>query len=87
VIFSLVELEDGTQEFFDSPYFAFLFAKIHEDASTNSVSYVAVGDFWNDVGMVYRGQELRYLLRAIDNTKSWLKDSSEEDTDIHLMGG
>lgn len=90
--FIFVELDNGEQEFFDSIYHAFKFAKIHEDARRNSVEYVAIGSFYGDEdeteATVYKGQQLRYMLRALDNAKGWLKavaevlneqDDSEDD--------
>lgn len=73
--FVVVELENGDQTFFDSVYDGFLYAKDEENKQRNSVAYLAVGTFWNedDVARVYRGQQLRYLLRLIDNINGWIK--------------
>lgn len=77
--FFVVELDNGEQEFFDSPYYAFKFAKMHENARRGSVEYVAVGYFYDEEadGTVYRGQQLRYILRALDNPVAWIKTVSE----------
>lgn len=77
-----VELDSGEQEFFDSPYEAFKFAKTKEGQRKNSVEYVAIGDFYEDSGNVYRGQQLRNLIRSMDNVVVWLRtqmESNEED--------
>lgn len=77
--FFVVELDNGEQEFFDSPYLAFKFAKRHEDTRRGSVEYVAVGFFYDEDadGTVYRGQQLRHILRALDNPVAWLKTVAE----------
>lgn len=79
--FFVVELDSGEQEFFDAPYQAFKFAKTHEDARRGSVEYVAIGSFYGEEdevdGTVYRGQQLRHLLRALDNPVAWLKAVAE----------
>jgi len=73
--FALVELDTGEQEFFDSSYDAFKFAKKQEDSRRHSVEYVAIGDFWIEDGIVYRGQQLRYMLRLLDNLNAWIEES------------
>jgi hypothetical protein len=77
--FFVVELDNGEQEFFDSPYYAFKFAKVQEEARRGSVDYVAIGMFYDEEanGTVYRGQQLRYILRALDNPVAWIKTVSE----------
>lgn len=80
--FFLVELDDGVQEFFDSPYEAFHYAKKCEAKRRNSVEYVACGSFYGDDeddvdGIVYRGQYLRFMLRSLDNTVGWLRSVAE----------
>lgn len=78
--FYLVELDNGDQQFFNSPYEAFTFAKQCESKRRNSVEYVAIGSFYNKdeaEGTVYKGQYLRYMLRTLDNTVAWLKSVTE----------
>lgn len=78
--FFLVELDNGEQEFFDTPYLAFQFAKKCESNRRNSVEYVACGSFYGEdeaEGVVYKGQYLRYMLRTLDNTVAWLKSVNE----------
>jgi len=77
--FYLVELDNGEQEFFDAPYYAFRFAKVHEDARRGSVEYVAIGTFDDDEGddIVYTGQWLRLMLRALDNEMGWIEAVAE----------
>lgn len=79
--FVFVELDNGDQEFFDSPYEAFRFAKKHEAKRKGSVEYVAVGLFYGEEdeadACVYKGQYLRYMLRSLDNTVGWLKSVAE----------
>lgn len=79
--FALVELDNGRQEHFDSPYDAFKFAKEEEEKKRHSVEYVAVGDitqgnFYNQDGIVYRGQHLRYMIRLLDNVNLWIRNSN-----------
>ena len=64
----VVELETGEQEFFDFVYDGLKFAKEAEKRKKNSVEYVAVGDFYDDLenSRVYRGQRLRITLRQLD---------------------
>ncbi len=65
----VVELETGEQEFFSYVYDGFKFAKEHEKKKKNSVEYVAIGDFYEDLdnSVVYRGQRLRNTLRQLDD--------------------
>jgi hypothetical protein len=78
VNFAVVELDNGDQYFGDTPYEAFKFAKEREAEKPNSVEYVALGEFYErDDGLIYSGQELRHLLRALDNVIGWLKTSME----------
>lgn len=92
-MWTIVELDDGRQEFFTTRYEGFLFAKDMESARRHCVEYVAVipdvPDFtlWleeEDSPMcVFRGQELRYMLRSIDNVIGWIyagRTYGEEDT-------
>lgn len=91
--FFVVELDNGEQEFFNSPYHAFKFAKKHEDTRRGSVEYVAIGSFYGyegtDDGTVYRGQHLRYILRALDNPMAWIRavvealDDQEDEQDSY----
>lgn len=75
----VVELESGEQLFFDYVYDGFKFAKEQEDKKRNSVDYVAVGDFWDEDGEVYRGQRLRNTLRILDDIQQWFKAQIDED--------
>lgn len=65
----VVELDSGEQEFFNFVYDGFKFAKEAENKKPNSVEYVAIGDFYEDLenSVVYRGQRLRNTLRQLDN--------------------
>jgi hypothetical protein len=63
----VVELDSGEQHFFDYVYDGLKFAKESEDKKRNSVEYLAVGDFYVEDGVVYRGQRLRNLLRTVDD--------------------
>jgi hypothetical protein len=74
--FIVVELDDGTQEFFDRSSDAFRYAKQHEDKRRHSVDYVAIGEFYDDDGVVFRGQNLRMMLRATDNVVGWIRHGS-----------
>jgi hypothetical protein len=73
ISFAVVELDDGEQEFFDTPYQAFKFAQKAEQRKTHSVEFVAIGQFYSEDGRIYRGQQLRHLLRTLDNVQGWLK--------------
>jgi hypothetical protein len=73
MILVVVELDDGEQEFFDSPIEGFRFAKKKEQQRRHSVEYVAIGDFYEDEGTVYSGQMLRMMLRSVDNISGWMK--------------
>jgi hypothetical protein len=85
IVFVLVELDNGTQEFFETAYDGFKFAKEEEARRRGSVEYVAVGEFYDQEGSIYMGQELRHLLRSLDNVHGWLKAQREaeayEDTE------
>jgi hypothetical protein len=79
-MFVFVELDNGVQEFFDTPYAGFKYAKEAELRRRGSVEYVAIGEFYNDQdGTFYRGQELRYLLRSLDNVNAWLRTQMEAE--------
>jgi hypothetical protein len=69
----VVELDDGEQEFFDSPIEGFRFAKQKEKERKHSVEYVAIGEFYDDDGTIYSGQMLRMMLRSVDNISGWMK--------------
>ena len=73
--FILVELDTGEQEFFEDTYSAFKFAKEHEDKRRHSVEYVAVGEFYSESGVVYRGNQLRHILRTLD-VNQWIRAGS-----------
>lgn len=77
--FVLVELDDGLQEFFETPYAGFKFAKEQEARRKGCVEYVAVGEFYENEGTIYRGQELRHLLRSLDNVYGWLRTQMEAE--------
>jgi len=89
MIFVIVETSEGDQHFFDRPYEGFRFAKEQEKRQTNSVEYVAVGNFWDDDGQVYTGQTLRMYLRALDNLPMWLVYTSDNhgEDDIQTVDG
>lgn len=74
--FHLVELDNGDQEFFDSSYQAFSFAKQQEAKKPGSVEYVAIGLFYGDDeevdGTVYKGSLLEAMIGALDNTNRWV---------------
>jgi hypothetical protein len=70
--FILVELDTGEQEFFDDTYSAFKYAKENEDKRRHSVEYVAIGEFYETEGIIYKGNQLRHLLRTLDE-KSWIR--------------
>jgi hypothetical protein len=80
----LVELDTGEQEFFESAYEGFKYAKEQEDKRRHSVDYIAIGDFYKDEGIIYKGQSLRLLLRSLDSVQDWLRathfDSGMADT-------
>lgn len=74
----IVELEDGTQDFFDTTYEGFKYAKEHETRKPHSVAYVAVGEFeTEDDHVVYVGNVLRIMLRSLDNIHGWLRAGNE----------
>jgi len=85
---SFVELETGDQFYFENAYDAFKYAKIQEGAHKNSVAYVAIGRDYvegEEVDLeeatkvsVYRGQQLRLMIRSIDATTQWLRTQVEE---------
>lgn len=75
----VVELETGEQEFFSHAYDGFKFAKEQENKKRNSVDYVAIGDFYEEDGVVYRGQKLRNTLRMLDDIDKWFKAQVDED--------
>jgi hypothetical protein len=93
-MWTIVELDDGRQEFFTTRYEGFLFAKDMESERKHSVEYVAVIPdvpipdlmVWlrEDSPMyVFRGQELRYMLRSVDNVIGWIyagRTYGEKDT-------
>lgn len=79
----VVELEDGTQEFFDFVYDGFRFAKEQESKKRNSVEYVAIGDFWEEDGEVYRGQRLRNTIRVLDEIQEWIKAQINDEDFLH----
>lgn len=72
-----VELDSGDQEYFDTPYDAFKFAKEKEMQRKNSVEYVAIGDFYECDGTIYNGQQLRNIIRSLDNVTVWLRAQLE----------
>lgn len=73
----LVELDTGEQEFFESTYEGFKYAKEQEAKRRHSVDYVAIGDFYQDEGIIYKGQSLRLLLRTLDGTQEWIRASRD----------
>jgi hypothetical protein len=80
--FVLVELDDGDQEFFDTAYEAFRYAKKKENERKHSVEYVAIGEFLEDDDYtVYKGQALRHLIRSLDNVTSWVRTVRHENED------
>lgn len=85
---SFVELETGDQFYFETAYDAFKYAKVQERHLRNSVAYVAIsqGTFEEEQidldkatqVTVYRGQQLRLMIRALDDTTSWIRTQLEE---------
>lgn len=70
----VVELDDGEQEYFESTYKAFKFAHEQEAVRPHSVDFVAIGEFESDDDhVVWRGNELRILLRSLDNVTGWIR--------------
>ena len=76
----LVELANGDQEYFESTRDALLFAKEKEAQEKNSVDLVAMttDNDLIDVTILY-GQELRLMLRSVDNLTGWLKSGAREE--------
>ncbi len=85
---SFVELESGDQFYFENAYDAFRYAKLQEREHRNSVAYVAINlgqleeeeidlDQATQIS-VYRGQQLRLMIRALDDTTAWIKTQLEE---------
>lgn len=85
---SFVELATGEQEFFQTPYEAFKYAKSAEEQERNSVALVGVSGeydapdeelfFMMDQVTIYRGQRLRHLIRSLDNVQVWIRTQIEE---------
>jgi len=71
----IVELDTGEREFFDRLADGFIFAKEMESQRTHCVEYVAIGDTVADEIIVYRGQELRNMIRAY-NLRGWIVDGT-----------
>lgn len=70
----VVELDTGDQEYFDTTYDAFKFAREKEAVRPHSVDFVAVGEFeTEDDHIVWRGQDLRLMLRSLDNVTGWIR--------------
>lgn len=70
----VVELDTGEQEYFETSYDAFRFARLKETERPHSIEFVAVGEFLTaDDHVVYRGNELRILLRSMDNVTQWIR--------------
>lgn len=80
--YTIVELDDGTQEFFERPAEGFRYAKQQEDKRRHSVEYIAIGEFYAEDGVVYRGQALRIMLRTVDNVTGWIKAGSDGTTNL-----
>ena len=72
-IFVVVELDSGIQEFFESSYEGFVYAKEQESRKKNSVEYIAIGEFYSADGRIYKGNQLRHMLRMLDNVKGWVR--------------
>jgi hypothetical protein len=72
----IVELDTGEREFFDRLADGFIFAKEKEAERIHSVEYVAIGDTLADEIIVYRGQELRNMIRAY-NLRGWIVDGAD----------
>jgi len=85
---SFVELETGDQFYFENAYDAFKYAKIQEHEHRNSVAYVAISKDYvegEEIDLeeatqvsVYRGQQLRLMIRSLDNTQAWIRTQLEE---------
>lgn len=70
--FIIVELDNGEQQFFDRMADGFRWAKEQEDKRRHSVEFVS--EFINDESIrMYTGQDLRWLLRSLDNVQAWIK--------------
>jgi hypothetical protein len=78
MMFVVLELDTGEQQFFDTPVEAFRIAKEQEKVRRNSVEYIAVGEFNDDADVtVWSGQSLRMLLRTLDDTNRWIRAGLE----------
>ena len=81
----LVELDTGEQGFFDESREAFKFAQAKEVERTHSVEYVAIAENFDsldvDITLIY-GQELRLILRSVDNVNEWIKSGKTEEHDL-----
>jgi hypothetical protein len=76
--FIIVELDNGDQQFFDSTYDGFRYARTKEQERIHSVEYVAIGSFLDeDDHIIYQGQDLRNMLRLLDNVPGWIRSGSE----------
>lgn len=71
----IVELDTGEQEFFDQLVDAFRFAKAQEKKRRHSVELVGEFNYDPRLDRVYTGQDLRWILRSVDNVTTWMKSS------------
>jgi hypothetical protein len=71
----VVELDSGDREFFYSASDALRYAKKHEEQRRHSVEYLAVakGESIDGEITVYRGQELRFMIRSLNNVRAWIR--------------
>lgn len=85
----VVEGEDG-QHFFDTTYQGFKYARDREERQPNSIDYIAVGAFENEHDtVVYKGDELRVILDALDDVYGWVTSNVEMeamDSDGYTWG-
>lgn len=70
----IVELDSGEQHYFNRLADGFRYAKEQESKRRHSVEFV--GDFYEYNEQVYSGQNLRWLLRSLDNVSTWMKRSN-----------
>jgi hypothetical protein len=78
---AVVELDDGTREWFDDVRQAYHYAKEQEQKRRHSVEYLAIANDFDSMDtdvMVLRGQELRITLRSVDNIQGWITGSRNE---------
>ena len=75
--FVIVELDTGDRQFFERLSDGFRYAKTQESRRHHSVEFVGLFSE-DDVLGIYQGQELRWLLRSVDNVKQWVKSVCQD---------